>query len=196
MANTTFLNNIDEERVKELLNSTDINSTYFARIVDDVVKSYSSDLENLMSTIEQSVFQNTIVDDISLESYALRLTNMLYFIGERLETVGIKADIARAARQEIYNKTYLENDVEKEINGKKVKPTKDANMAVAEEESKYESVVSSIYERTYKIIKFKIDAAQEMVNTLRKIITKHIQDANMAFQKASIRTVENNEIEI
>ena len=196
MANTTFLNNIDGEKVKELLNSTDINSTYFARIVDDVVKSYSSDLENLMSTIEQSVFQNTIVDDISLESYALRLTNMLYFIGERLETVGIKADIARAARQEIYNKTYLENDVEKEINGKKVKPTKDANMAVAEEESKYESVVSSIYERTYKIIKFKIDAAQEMVNTLRKIITKHIQDANMAFQKASIRTVENNEIEI
>lgn len=172
--NSTFLNNIDEAAVDTLLSSTDTNSKYFSKITDDIVRQYTADLDDLMDEIFGLVNQNIAIDDISLERLTLRLSNLLYYLGERLEIVGIKSDVAKAAKQEIFNKAYLDNQI-KDID-KKNKTTVAENTAQAEEVSKYEAVVANIYERTYKIIKFKIDAGQEMVNSLRKIITKHIQE--------------------
>ena len=37
--------------------------------------------------------------------------------------------------------------------------------------SQYESVVSSIYDHAYKVVKGKVSSAQDMMNTLRKILS-------------------------
>jgi hypothetical protein len=137
-----------------------------------------------MNSIRDIIQNSSNIEIDVIEQYILLLSNTLYFIGEKLEVVGIKSDVSKAARQEIYNRAYLENDIEKfDENGKRSKPTKDANIAVAEEKSKYESVVNNIYERTYKVIKFKIDAGYEMLSSLKKIINRRMQEIDLSMYK-------------
>lgn len=194
--NTTFLNNIDENKVTTLLQSTDDKSTYFLGTTETVVLKYTSDLDTLMEQVQETFRNPAPADDISLETLVLNLSAALYFVGEKLEVLGIKSDIAKAARQEVFNNSYLNNQIKDAE--KKNKTTVAENTAYAEEESKYESVVANIYERAYKIIKFKVDAAQEMVNTLRKIISKHMQDtaASMVNPQASTTSILQDKGEI
>jgi hypothetical protein len=182
MANksATFLNNIDTLQVDTLLKQTDLNTEYFTNITDKVIQSYSAELDYFMEETYKLINQGNLETD-TIEEAMLRLSNMLYFMGEKLELVGIKEDVAKAARQEVYNNAYLENDIEIETDsGKKVKPTKDANQAVAEEKSKYENVIHNIYERTYKVIKFKIDAGYELLSSLKKIINRRVQEMSLS----------------
>ena len=88
--------------------------------------------------------------------------------------VGIKADVSKAARQEVYNSAYLNN--QSMDPDKKSKTTVAENVAVAEEESKYQTVIQSIYERVYKIIKFKIDAGYELLSSLKKVLSRRMQE--------------------
>lgn len=180
----TYLDNIDTDQVTSLLKNTDSNSEYFTSVTNEVINSYSQDLDHIMNSIRNIIQNSSNIEIDVVEQYILLLSNTLYFIGEKLEVVGIKSDVSKAARQEIYNRAYLENDIEKfDENGKRSKPTKDANIAVAEEKSKYESVVNNIYERTYKVIKFKIDAGYEMLSSLKKIINRRMQEIDLSMYK-------------
>ena len=76
------------------------------------------------------------------------------------------------------NKAYLSNQIKD--TEKKNKTTVAENQAVAEQESQYEAVVSSIYDHAYKMVKFKIDAAKDMINTLRKVISRRMQEQQLS----------------
>lgn len=174
----TFLYNVDKEEVNRLLDDTNENSKYFNQITNDVVDSYTSDLDQIMSELYVAINSGNPLDENTIESYMLRLSNIIYFLGERLETVGIKADVSKAARQEVYNRSYLDNQIKD--TDRKNKTTIVENQSVAEEASKYESVIANIYERTYKVIKFKIDSANDMLGTLKKILTKRITEMDLS----------------
>ena len=179
----TFLNSIDTTKVTDLLNQTDINSDYFTSITNQVVKAYTLDLDTFIDKVNNDRLDsiNNKLSTDQLEGYILQLSNILYYLGERLENVGIKDDVSKAARQEVYNKAYLANDIEQENDsGKKIKPTKDANQAVAEEQSKYENIVNNIYSRTYKIIKFKIDQGIELLGSIKKILSRRMQEVDLS----------------
>ena len=84
--------------------------------------------------------------------------------------------MSEQARKEVYNKAYLDN--QSDISELKKKPTVAENQAVADAASIYESCVNSIYERAYKVVKFKIDAAQTMISTLSKMLSRRISQEN------------------
>ena len=175
--NNTFLNNSETPpEVDNIFEKTYENSDYFTSISKSVVEAYTTDLDNLMLSIRHECVETNPDDDI-LERYILELSNSLYFLGSSLETVGIKDDVTRMAAKEAYNNSYLENCVNTE--GSK-KPTVAELQVNAENKSKYETVVNSIYNRVYKQIKYKIDAAYEMLNSLRKIITKRMQENQLS----------------
>ena len=113
-----------------------------------------------------------------MEKYFLELTNLIYFMGDKLEQLSIHSDMSKASEREVYNKAYLANQVKD--SDRKNKTTVAENQAVAEEESKYEAVVNSIYDHAYKIVKFKIDAAKDMVGTLKKVISRRMQEEHLA----------------
>ena len=113
-----------------------------------------------------------------LESTYMKLSSILYFMGDQLEQLGIHNDMSKAAKQEIYNKAYLANQIKD--SDKKNKTTVAENIAVAEQQSQYETIVNSIYDRAYKMLKYKIDAGFELLNTLRKIITRRMQEVDLS----------------
>ena len=175
--NETFLADVDEEKVKELMKDTDNNVAYFNNIATETANRYTEVLDKLMKIIYSGVVKDNATDE-QLEKYYLELTNVVYFMGDKLEQLNISGDMAKASEKEVYNKAYLSNQIKD--SEKKNKTTVAENQAVAEQESQYEAVVSSIYEHAYKMVKFKIDAAKDMINTLRKVISRRMQEQQLS----------------
>lgn len=175
--NDTFLANVDEEKVKELMKDTDNNVEYFNNVATETANKYTEVLDKLMKIIYSGVVKNDATDE-QLEKYYLELTNVVYFMGDKLEQLNISGDMAKASEKEVYNKAYLSNQIKD--SERKNKTTVAENQAVAEQESQYEAVVSSIYEHAYKMVKFKIDAAKDMINTLRKVISRRMQEQQLS----------------
>ena len=104
----------------------------------------------------------------------MELSNALYFVGSRIESVGIKEDLTKIAAKETYNQAYLDGLA---TDGKK--PTVAELSATAVDKAKFDTVLNSLYNRVYRQLKFKVDAAYEMLSTIRKVISKRMQEAQL-----------------
>ena len=166
----TFLNALDTTKVDRLLNETTVNVTYFNNACADIIKKYSEPLDNLMSDLYIECIKDGNATVNTLNKYYLELSNMVYFMVDKLEQLGVYSDMARSASKEVYSKSYLSNQVKETGTGKN-KTTVAELQAQAELSSQYESVVASIYDHAYKVVKGKFQSAQDMMNTLRKILT-------------------------
>ena len=174
----TLLTNLDMDALKAVADATETNVTNYTEISDSIVLRYTADLDQLMTDMRHDVIEND-ASDLVLEKYLLELNNMLYFLGSKLENVGIRDDLTKMAAKETFNDAYLgarEKDVER-----RNKTTVAELTAIAEDASKYETVINSLYSRVYNQIKLKMNAGYDMVNSLRKIISKRMQDASMSF---------------
>lgn len=175
----TYLNNIDIEKVDKLMRETDINVRYFNNTCAEVVKKYSDGLDNLMKDLYVECIKNGDVTLETLERYYLELSNMVYFMQEKVEQLGVFADMSESASKEVYSKNVINQSSTKDANGKS-KTLVAEIQAQANLAAQYETVVSDIYERAYKIVKNKVESAQDTMNTLRKLITSRQNEMQMA----------------
>lgn len=175
----TYLNNIDIAKVDGLMKETGINVQYFNNACSEVVRQYTGNLDILMRDIYNDCIKNGDAPLSVLESYYLELSNVVYFMQEKLEQLGVFADMSESASKEVYSKSYLANGGIKDANGKS-KSTVAELQAQANLDSQYESVVASIYERAYKIVKGKVSSAQDMMNSFRKIITSRNNEMQLS----------------
>lgn len=188
MLNNSYLSNIDVEKVTDTMVETEENSKYFEETSLQVVNAYTETLDDLMKQIYNDVISVDYPSIDVLEKYFLELTNTVYFMGEKLEALGVRDDMSKAQYQEIYNKCYLSNQIKDE--DRKNKTTVAENKAVAENASIYEGTVNSIYNRAYRMVKYKIDAANEMIKSLSKIISRRMQENN--YGDRGSYNIENN----
>ena len=105
---SNILIDIDKNQMDEVVQTTETNVQYFTGISDKLVTEYTADLDGLMRDLYQDAIQKD-ASDKELEKYLLELNNMLYFLGTKLETVGIKDDLSKLAAKESYNEAYLSN---------------------------------------------------------------------------------------
>ena len=177
--NDTFLNNIDTKKVTEIVNATVDNSKYFNEMCSSIVLEYSEALDSLMSDIFVSCVKNNDVSMETLQSYYLELSNMIYFMNEKLEALGVKADMAQSAYKEVYSKSCIVGSRDKDEKGKS-KITVSELQAKASLDAQYEGVVSSIFEHAYKVVKGKVASAQDMMNSLRRIISSRTEEIRLS----------------
>lgn len=191
--NVTYLDNIDTEKMVQLLEQTEQNVEYFNKVTKQVADAYSTELDSLIREFRQKQQQYDSLPIDYIEKLYMELSGILYFMGDQLEQLGIHNDMSKAAKQEIYNKAYLSNQVKD--TDKRNKTTVAENVAVAEQESQYETIVNSIYDRAYKILKYKIDAGFEVLNTLRKVISRRMQeiDLSSAQKNNKVNIIRNSE---
>lgn len=179
----TYLNNIDTAKVDKLLEETGVNVKYFNNACADVVRKYSQALDDLMKEIYVVCIKSEDATLDNLEKYYLELSNMVYFMQEKVEQLGVYADMSGSASKEVYSKSYLSNSGLKDANGKS-KSTVAELQAQANLDSQYESVVASIYDHAYRIVKNKVSSAQDLMNALRKIISSRNTEMQLsAFSK-------------
>ena len=173
----TFLNNLDKDKVNSLLQETEENVKYFEETCNKIIKEYSEPLDNLMLDLYNECIKDINKADIRLlERYYLELSNMIYFMVERLEKLGVYVDMSDSAAKEIYSKHYINLSSNKDVAGK-AKSTVEEMKAQSNMASQYNSVVASIYNRAYKVVKGKISSGQDLMNCLRKIISSRNADS-------------------
>lgn len=161
---STLSAELDLELAQEIRERVDSNSKFISQVVDNLITEYTKDLDSMMEFILEIVRdEKNPASDAELNNIVLELPAILYYASEGVEKLGIKEDVARAIRKEIYNSAH------KEAGG-----TIADKQAEAEIASQQEYIVQVAYERAYKIIRAKIDAGYELLSSVKKVISSRI----------------------
>lgn len=166
---------INAEKIQTLMFSTANDVEFATALSNEVVLEKSAELDELMREIQKNVVNAENPTDTTIEYYLMQLTNALYFINTRIEYFGFYEDITKANAKLRYNEAYAENQLNSAAN--KTKATVAENQLYAENNSVDENMLNIIYSRSVRILKGKVDSAGEMVRTLSKILSAHMNES-------------------
>lgn len=167
---------MNTENIIKLMKEADNDVEFAKQVSDQIVQEQIVELDALMREIQDNIVNAPVVADSELEHYLLQLTNALYFLNTRCDNFGFYDDITKANARLKYNQAYAENQLAHAGDAKK--PTQGDNQLYAEMNSVDETVLNIIYSRSVRIIKSKLDAASEMVRTLSKLLSVHMNNNN------------------
>lgn len=159
-----------DKTTNSIMNKVDNTSNMIKEISDNLVTEYCKPLDVEMEVIRLELKENNSLTDDTLEKHILELANILYFTGSAQEDLGIKEDICKAIRQEVYSKAR------EQATGKTVAD----KTAQAELIAQAETMTLAIYSRAYKKVKLRMDAGYEMLNSLKKVMNKRITEMELS----------------
>ena len=153
----------------ELLDAVESNSSELEHTVSEIIEPYCGELDHYVEFIK-----NILKDDekpptdIELDDFAMNLSTMIYFASVGAEQLGIRDDLSRASYKEAYNTA-------RKMLGKGTVADKNTE---AELQAMAEHVVNIIYSKAYKIMKAKVESAQELLSSVKKVISRRMSDSN------------------
>ena len=152
--------------VNEVTKATiEADSQTLENIVNDIVKSYTKELDEYVNKIKCVLDDDTDgLTEHDLNQIMIKLCSYMYFIGSKQELLGIRADISDALRDEKYNLAFMS------ATGTVASKESQALNAIKEEE-----VIKVIYDRAYKIMKNKYAAVDKWIDAIKKILSMRIK---------------------
>ena len=146
------------------------NSSQLDEIVNNITSPYTKDLDDYVFFIKDCLKDGTNPPTIGeLEDFCMNLATYIYFAGGMCENLGIRDDIAKAVYKEVYNSSR---------NSVSSGTVQDKN-SMAELHSQEEYLISSAYNRSYKIVKSKVDNAQELLQSCKKVLSNRISEREL-----------------
>ena len=164
------------QRFEEVNKTIEEDSARFSSMAGEYAKKITKHIDTAMQEAYKALNDNTntTVSVEYLEKLVLNLSSLLYFVSDKVEEINIRDDVATATAKDAYEKAYLNASAEKDDKGKSIRTVAE-NQSLASQSSKEEEILATIYERASKIVRSKVDAGNEMVATIRKIITLRIK---------------------
>lgn len=147
------------------------HSKTIEEIIDETIEPYCKNLDKYVAFISECLKdgQNPPTD-YELEDFVLNLSTNIYWSGGSVEQLGIRDDISKAIYKEVYHSSRASLE----------KGTVADKDSLAELESQQELLTNICYARAYKIMKSKIENAQEILSSCKKVLTKRISDVELA----------------
>ena len=146
------------------------NSIQIDEIVKTITDPYCKDLDRYVSFIRDCLKDGENPPTTQeLEDFCLNLSTYIYFACGMTEYLGIRDDIGRAVYKEMYNTSR--NSL--------TKGTVADKDSLAALHSQEEFVISSAYTRAYKIMKSKIESAQDLLASAKKVLSHRIQQEEL-----------------
>lgn len=162
----------DEEldNIEEIKDKVEEHSRVIDTIVAEIISPYCKDLDTYVSFIKDCLKdgENPPTTD-ELDDFCLNLSTYIYFAGGMCEQLGIRDDIAKAVYKEMYHTARASQD----------KGTIADKDSLAELASQQEYIVSASYTRAYKTLKSKVDNAQELLSSVKKVLSRRIQEMEL-----------------
>ena len=157
----------DMKDVEKVEQKVETHSKQIDNIVKEIIKPYSEALDKYVTFIAGCLQDgNQPPTTGELEDFCMNLSTYIYFAGGMCENLGIRDDISRALYKEAYN-TARDNQVEGTVADKNTQ---------AELQSQYEQLTNICYARAYKTMKAKVDAAQELLGSCKKVLSHRITE--------------------
>lgn len=156
---------------KELLDKVEENSAEIDKTVNDIIERYSGELDDYMSFIMGILKDDKQPPtDAELDDFIMRLSTLIYFTSVGAEQMGIRDDLSNSAYKEAYN-------VARSM--QKSGTVADKNTQ-AELDAMTEKVVSIVYNKAYRILKAKVESAQEVLSSCKKVLSRRMAEYNLS----------------
>lgn len=139
-------------------------------IVYDIIEPYCKPLDDYIDFIREILKdgENPPTDQ-ELDDMCINLATRIYFAGGLCEQLGIRDDISKAVYKEMYHTSRA--NVEKGTVADKD--------SLAELASQEEFIIASAYNRAYKTMKSKVENAQELLQSIKKVIGRRMQETEL-----------------
>lgn len=157
---------IDLSHISDITTHINTNADLITEMVDALVLHYCNELDTYLSQIDAVLTRaDPPVSDLELDEFTLNLPVLLYFTSAAQEELGIKEDVSNAVRLDVYNKIR-----------EKAQGTVADKDTAAELASQTETVVLIVYRRAYKKVKLRVEAAYEVLNSVKKVMSRRIAE--------------------
>ena len=158
------------DKVKSIRLHVEDNSDKINDIVYDIIQPYCEQLDKYVDFIS-SVLKDgeNPPTDSELDDFCLNLATCIYFACGMCEQLGIKDDISKAIYKEVYHASR--NNVDKGTVADKD--------SLAELASQQEYLTNVCYSRAYKIMKAKVENAQELLSSIKKVLSHRMQEQEL-----------------
>lgn len=166
--------NLSEEelgKVRDIQEHVEDYSATIDDIVNDIIQPYCKDLDNYVQFIKDCLKdgENPPTSD-ELDDFCLNLSTYIYFAGGMCEQLGIRDDISKAVYKEMYHTARASQE----------KGTIADKDSLAELASQEEYIVSASYTRAYKTMKAKVENAQELLSSCKKVLSRRMAEMGLS----------------
>lgn len=167
MGKINIYENLELSKVKEIKLHVENNSETIDDIVFGIIQPYCKDLDNYIEFIGDILKdgQNPPTAE-ELDDFCLNLSTYIYFAGGMCEQLGIRDDISKAVWKDTYNSARVSQD----------KGTVADKDTMAELIAQQEQLTNICYNRAYKTMKAKVENAQELLSSIKKVISRRMQE--------------------
>ena len=167
---------VQTEEITKIQNRVDNHTESILRIVDEIIQPYCKDLDRYVSFIRECLKDGeSQPTDEELDDFCLNLSTQIYFASGMCEQLGIKDDISKAIYKEAYH-TARDAQTSGTVADKD---------SIAELYSQQEQLTNVCYNRAYRMLKAKIDAAQELLGSCKKVLSRRMSEMELTHMTRS-----------
>lgn len=162
-----------QEILSKLIKEVQEESSAVVRFSNDLIAEHSRDLDSAISELDMimdSLGETSIEDipDSQIEYYCVKIPAIMYYAGQRVEELGMQADIASNSKKNAQNDAML-----------KVSGTVQEKKARVEQLTEDKVLVEAIYRRAYNTLKVKLEMAEKIYSGLKKALSKRIAEVDL-----------------
>lgn len=162
-------NELKISEVRLLQKRINSNSQAIDDIVNKLVQEHCKPLDNYVKFIQKLLQSENPPTSLELDDFILNLSTLLYFAGEAQESLGIKEDVAKAVKMELYNEIYDKSD------GTIADKSAKADLA-----TQTELITQIVYQRAYKKVKLRMEAGNELLQSIKKVISRRMSEYELS----------------
>jgi len=161
------------EILSKLIKEVQEESSPVVRLSHQLIEEHCNDLDSAISELDiimESIGENSIEDipDSQIEYYCVKIPALMYYAGQRVEELGMQADLASNSKKNAQNEAML-----------KVSGTVPEKKAQVEQLTEDKALVEAIYRRAYNTLKVKLEMAEKIYSGLKKALSKRIAEVDL-----------------
>lgn len=170
--NSALASSVDVEKVKANNMRVESLTVVVRDMVGEIVNDACKTLDGYMAQIDEILCdKDTPVSDEELEDFTLNLPSMLYLVSARREALKVKEDVAKAIYKDVYNR------VREKAQGTVADKDTAADLA-----AQSEAITVIVLQRAVTTIKTREEAAWEMLNSVKKVLTRRTVELELTRQ--------------
>lgn len=139
--------------------------------VNSIISPFCKDLDSYVMFVSKLLKNGeNPPTNAELEDCCLNLSTLIYFAAGACETLGIRDDLSKSRYKETYHTARASID----------KGTVADKDSIAELSSQSELLTNMCYNRAYKLMKGKVDAAQELLSSCKKVLSHRMLELEIS----------------